>query len=68
MESDDARNTSPAIDPAELGPAQKVRRADTSDAASEVVKRGRRQALLALPSRPGVLELGDPDVMAGAWR
>jgi hypothetical protein len=42
---------------------------DAVDAASsEAVKIAQRRALLELLSTPGVLDLDDPDVMAGAWR
>jgi hypothetical protein len=42
---------------------------DTVDAAlEEVLKLRERQRLVELLFEPGALELGDPDVMAGAWR
>jgi len=42
---------------------------DTVDAAlEEVVKLRERRRLVELLFEPGALELGDPDVMAGAWR
>ncbi|HEU4702123.1 MAG TPA: type II toxin-antitoxin system VapB family antitoxin [Conexibacter sp.] len=42
---------------------------ETVDAAlDEVVKREQRRALVELLFAPGVLEIDDPDVMAGAWR
>ena len=37
-------------------------------APSEAIKVEQRRALLELLATPGVLELDDPDVMAGAWR
>ena len=42
---------------------------DTVDAAlDEIVKREQRRQLVELLHTPGVLDLNDPDVMAGAWR
>jgi hypothetical protein len=42
---------------------------DTVDMAlGEVIKLEQRQRLVRLLFDPGALELGDPDVMAGAWR
>jgi hypothetical protein len=42
---------------------------ETVDAAlDEVVKREQRGQLVELLFTPGVLEIDDPDVMAGAWR
>jgi hypothetical protein len=42
---------------------------ETVDAAlDEVVKREQRKQLVELLFTPGVLEIDDPDVMAGAWR
>lgn len=42
---------------------------ETVDAAlEEVVKREQRRELVDLLFEPGVLEIDDPDVMAGAWR
>ena len=42
---------------------------DTVDAAlDEVVKREQRQKLVELLFAPGVLEIDDAEVMAGAWR
>lgn len=42
---------------------------DTVDMAlGEVIKLEQRQRLVQLLFDPGALELGDPDVMAGAWR
>ena len=42
---------------------------ETVDAAlDEVVKRQQRQKLVELLFEPGVLEIDNPDVMAGAWR
>jgi len=42
---------------------------ETVDAAlDEVVKREQRRKLVELLHTPGVLDLNDPDVMAGAWR
>ena len=42
---------------------------DTVDAAlDEVVKREQRRQLVEMLFMPGVLEIDDPDVMAGAWR
>ncbi len=42
---------------------------ETVDAAlDEVVKREQRRKLVELLHTPGMLDLNDPDVMAGAWR
>lgn len=42
---------------------------ETVDAAlDEVVKREQRRQLVELLFTPGVLEIDDPEVMAGAWR
>jgi hypothetical protein len=42
---------------------------ETVDAAlDEVLKREQRKQLVELLFTPGVLEIDDPDVMAGAWR
>ncbi len=42
---------------------------ETVDAAlEEVVRREKRRELVDLLFEPGVLEIDDPDVMAGAWR
>ena len=42
---------------------------ETVDAAlDEVVKREQRKQLVELLFAPGVLEIDDPEVMAGAWR
>jgi hypothetical protein len=42
---------------------------DTVDMAlGEVIKLEQRQRLVRLLFDPSALELGDPDVMAGAWR
>jgi hypothetical protein len=42
---------------------------ETVDAAlEEVVRREKRRELVELLFEPGVLEIDDPDVMAGAWR
>ncbi len=42
---------------------------ETVDAAlDEVVRREQRKQLVELLFAPGVLEIDDPDVMAGAWR
>ncbi|HMJ03678.1 MAG TPA: type II toxin-antitoxin system VapB family antitoxin [Conexibacter sp.] len=41
---------------------------ETVDAAiDEVVQREQRRQLVELLHTPGVLDLNDPDVMAGAW-
>ncbi len=37
-------------------------------ALEEVVRREKRRELVDLLFEPGVLEIDDPDVMAGAWR
>jgi hypothetical protein len=42
---------------------------ETVDAAlDEVVRREERRKLVEMLFTPGVLEIDDPDVMAGAWR
>ena len=42
---------------------------ETVDAAlDEIVKREQRRKLVELLHTPGVLEINNPDVMAGAWR
>jgi hypothetical protein len=42
---------------------------ETVDAAlDEVIKLEQRKQLVELLFTPGVLDLNDPDVMAGAWR
>lgn len=65
MPSAEERNSSPGTDAAEVHEAQ-----DTGgvDGAEKVVKRQQRQELLALVGSPGVLELDNREVMAGAWR
>lgn len=67
------RKTSFEIDTAKVEAAKAVLGTkgltDTVDAAlDEVVKLRRRLKLLELLEDPGALELGDPDVMSGAWR
>lgn len=67
------RKTSFEIDTAKIAAAKEVlgtkTLTDTVDAAlSEVVKLQQRRKFLELLSTPGVLELGDPDVMRDAWR
>jgi Arc/MetJ family transcription regulator len=67
------RKTSFEIDTAKVAAAKEVlgtkTLTDTVDAAlSEVVKLQQRRKFLELLSTPGVLELGDPDVMRDAWR
>lgn len=67
------RKTSFEVDTAKVAAAKEVlgtrTLTETVDAAlSEVVKLRQRKTLVELLSRPGALELGDPDVMSGAWR
>lgn len=73
METAIKRKTSFEIDAAKVAAAKEVlgtkTLTDTVDAAlSEVVKLQQRRRFLELLSTPGVLELGDPDVMRDAWR
>ncbi len=73
MGSATKRKTSFEIDTAKLEAAKQVLGTrgltDTVDAAlAEVVALRRRRELLELLSTPGALELGDADVMRGAWR
>ncbi len=73
MSSASKRKTSFEIDTAKVDAARavlgtKTLTATVDAALSEVVKLHQRRALLDLLSAPGVLELGDPDVMSGAWR
>ncbi|MGE5280904.1 MAG: type II toxin-antitoxin system VapB family antitoxin [Chloroflexota bacterium] len=67
------RKTSFEIDTAKVDAAREVlgtkTLTDTVDAALlEVVKLEQRRRLLDLLSKPGALELDDPEVMRGAWR
>jgi hypothetical protein len=67
------RKTSFEIDTAKVAAAKDVlgtkTLTDTVDAAlSEVVKLQQRRRYLELLSTPGVLELGDSEVMRDAWR
>ena len=67
------RKTSFEIDAAKVAAAKEIlgtkTLTDTVDAAlSEVVELRQRRELLKLLFTPGVLQLDDPDVMAGAWR
>jgi hypothetical protein len=67
------RKTSFDVDFAKVDAARKIlgtkTLTDTVDAAlDEVQKLQQRQRLVELLFTPGALELGDPDVMAGAWR
>jgi hypothetical protein len=67
------RKTSFDVDFAKVDAARKIlgtkTLTDTVDAAlDEVMKLQRRQRLVELLFTPGALQLGDADVMAGAWR
>lgn len=67
------RKTSFEVDFAKVDAARRVldtkTLTETVDAAlDEVVRRQQRQQLVDLLFTPGVLEIDDPDVMAGAWR
>ena len=73
METAIKRKTSFEIDTTKVAAAKQVlgtkTLTDTVDAAlSEVVKLQQRRRFLELLSTPGVLELGDADVMRNAWR
>jgi hypothetical protein len=67
------RKTSFEVDPAKVDAAREIlgtkTLTDTVDAAlSEVVKLRQRKTLVELLFRPGALDLGDDEVMSGAWR
>lgn len=67
------RKTSFAVDFAKVDAAKHIlgttSLTDTVDTAlEEIIKLERRQRLVELLFAPDALELGDPDVMAGAWR
>ena len=67
------RKTSFEVDAAKVEAAKEIlgtkTLTDTVDAAlSEVVKVRQRKVLVELLFRPGALELGDDEVMSGAWR
>lgn len=67
------RKTSFEIDSAKVDAAREVLGTKTltetvDTALSEVVKLRQRKTLVELLSRPGALELDDPEVMSGAWR
>lgn len=67
------RKTSFEVDFAKLEAARELlgtrTLTETVDAAlEEVVRREQRRELVDLLFEPGVLEIDDPDVMAGAWR
>jgi hypothetical protein len=67
------RKTSFAVDFAKVDAAKQIlgttSLTDTVDVAlDEIVKLEQRQRLVELLFTPDALELGDPDVMAGAWR
>ncbi len=73
MSATTRRKTSFEIDTAKVSAAKEIlgtkTLTDTVDAAlAEVVKLQQRRRLLELLSAPGVLELDNPEVMAGAWR
>jgi hypothetical protein len=73
MDTATRRKTSFAVDFAKVDAAKEIlgtaTLTDTVDTAlEEIIKLERRQRLVELLFAPGALELGDPDVMAGAWR
>jgi hypothetical protein len=73
MDTATRRKTSFAVDFAKVDAAKEIlgttTLTDTVDTAlEEIIKLERRQRLVELLLAPGALELGDPDVMAGAWR
>jgi predicted negative regulator of RcsB-dependent stress response len=73
VEAASKRKTSFEVDDAKVEAAKEVlgtkTLTDTVDAAlSEVVKLRQRKVLVELLFRPGALELGDDEVMSGAWR
>jgi hypothetical protein len=67
------RKTSFEVDFAKVDAARRIlgtkTLTDTVDAAlDEIVKREQRKVLVEMLFTPGVLDINDPDVMAGAWR
>lgn len=73
MKAPSKRKTSFEVDDAKVEAAKELlgtkTLTDTVDAAlSEVVKVRQRKTLVELLFRPGALDLGDDEVMSGAWR